>query len=145
MRKSDSKNKFDSLTRDELLRAVLELEDENAKLRPKAAKFKLGQLVAYGNKNPWVQGQPAFFFTVLSTENRYGDWYYGYAKNGSHGFHVYPEDKLRFVTTAELEGTLAPASPEASHAAPAVTMAQLIQDAHIAPVSLDIETDAVDF
>lgn len=106
------KSKFDLATRDDLLKIVLEQEDELAKLRPAPAKFKLGQLVAQENrpnfKHPVWNGQPSIYFTVLSVENRHGDWYYGYAKSAS-GFLVFAEKQLRELNKVELEGVVAPA------------------------------------
>lgn len=106
------KSKFDVATREELLKIVLEQEDELVKLRPAPAKFKLGQLVAQESKpnfkHPFWGGQPTLFFTVLSVENRHGDWYYGYAKSGI-GFLVFAEKQLRELNKVELEGVVAPA------------------------------------
>jgi len=110
------KNKFLDLSRDELIRALLELEDENAKLRPAPAKYKLGQVLAYGTKNPIWNGQPTAYFQVLSVENRMGKWHYGYQKSGIHGFGVFPEDKCRALTATELDGTSAATTPVASEA-----------------------------
>jgi len=99
------KNKFADLDRDGLIRACLELENENAQLRPKPALYKLGQVLAYGTKNPIWNGQPAAYFQVLSVENRMGKWHYGYQKSGIHGFGVFPEDKCRAITVNEFDGS----------------------------------------
>jgi hypothetical protein len=97
-------NKFNTLKREDLLKLCLEMESELEQLRPKPAKFKLGQLVALVAKNPWYTGQPAIFFAVLSVEHRAGEWHYGYAKSGPHNFHVHPERKCRALTPTELDG-----------------------------------------
>ena len=100
------KSKFDELGRDELLRRVLELEDENQRLRPPAAKFKLGQLVAMPTpKHQYMPGQRAIFFTVLKVEWRYDTWHYAWARSGTQTFSTYPENKLRALTPTELDGT----------------------------------------
>lgn len=113
-----NKTKFDELSRDELLKACLELEDENATLRPKPARFKQGQLVAYtGARNPWMREQPAIYFTVLSTECNNGLWFYGHSKSGPQSWHLYPEKKCRELTEAELKGSIVPVvAPQAMEA-----------------------------
>jgi hypothetical protein len=110
-----TKNKFDSLKRDELLRHCIELEDELQRLRPKPPKFKLGQLLAFtGQKNPWMRDQPAIYFTVLALEQRAQEWYYGHSKSSSSptGWHSYAEKKCRELTKTELDGTPAPAEAQ---------------------------------
>jgi hypothetical protein len=107
-----SPNKFETASRDELLRRVLELEDEVERYRPKPPKFKLGQLVAFaGQKNPWMREQPAIYFTVLSLELKENGWHYGHSKNSPTTFVTYPEKKCRELTKTELEGDSNP--PEA--------------------------------
>jgi len=117
-----TKSKFDELKRDDLLRLCLEQESELEQLRPKPAKFKLakfklGQLVALMTKNPWMQGQPAIFFVVLSVQHQAGEWHYGYARSGPHNFHVHAERKCRALTPTELDGTQAPTSTTAPNEA----------------------------
>lgn len=106
-------NKFEMLTHAELVLACLELEDEVSRLRPKPPKFKLGQVLAYGMKHPIWIGQPTTLFTVLSVEHRNGKWMYGYAQNvaASGVFQLWPEDKLRALTPAEIDGTQPAATP----------------------------------
>ena len=101
------KNKFDALDKADLLKLCLEQEQELENLRPKPPKFKLGQLIcnASGGKNPWMRGQPAIHFVVLSVENRAGEWHYGYSQLNQHSFNVFPEKKLRALTKTELDGT----------------------------------------
>lgn len=104
------KNKFEELKRDELLGLCLQMEDELEKLRPKPAKFKLGQLLAYtGNKNAWMREQPAIYFVVLSLESRDGTWFYGHSKKDAQNWHTFPEKKCRELTKTELDGSDAPA------------------------------------
>jgi hypothetical protein len=100
------KNKFDELSRESLVQRCLELEDENAKLRPQPPRFKMGQLVAYvGTKNPWQRGQPAIYFTVLSIEQRSSEWYYGNSMDSPGPFTTFPERKCRALSEVELNGT----------------------------------------
>jgi hypothetical protein len=100
------KNKFDELNRMDLLKLVLEQEDELEKLRPKPAKFKLGQVLALVvSKHQWHPGQPAVYFSVLSVENRLGEWHYGYSRAGVSTFHAYPEKKLRALAQSEIDGS----------------------------------------
>lgn len=107
-----AKNKFEEMSRMELLRLCLELEDENEKLRPKPPRFKLGQLVAYYEpkmapgafKHPWHPGQPAIYFTVLSLELKNEGWFYGHTRTSAQNFAYYPEKKCRELTEMELKG-----------------------------------------
>lgn len=98
-------NKFDALKRDDLLKLCVELEDELRTLRPPPARFKVGQALAYGLKNPWLRGQPTLLFVVLSVENLNGEWYYGHSRNGPHGFAVYSEKHLRALSSKEKDGS----------------------------------------
>jgi hypothetical protein len=113
-------NKFDELKRDDLLRLVLEMEDELETLRPKPARFKLGQLVAFRAPNQYWKGQPAVYFSVLSTELRNGEWFYGHSRSGPQTFVVYPEKKCRELTQTELDGTPAVQSNEPQDVPPAM-------------------------
>ena len=115
-----SKNPFDTMDRQELIRRCLEQEDELRVLRPKPAKFKLGQVVAQGTKNNWMRGQPALYFSILSVENRLGEWYYGYNINGPHSFAVFPEKALRVLDATEMDGT-AEKSAQVGSAFPAIS------------------------
>jgi hypothetical protein len=112
--KAPKPNKFESLTKDDLLRLVLEQEDELEKWRPKPPKYKLGQvLVSTKTKHPYWTGQTAVYFQVISLECRGGKWHYGYARTNTQGiFHSFSEETLRELTQAELTGTTAPAAPQ---------------------------------
>jgi hypothetical protein len=110
-------NKFDDLKRDDLLRMLLEQEDELERYRPKPAKFKLGQLLALPlgpGKHQWHPGQPAIFFVALALEHRNGEWHYGYSQRGPGLFNLYPEKKLRALTATEIDGTAMDGTPEAT-------------------------------
>lgn len=124
-------NKFEVLTREELVLACLELEDELARLRPKPPKYKMGQVLAFGIKHPMWVGQPTVFFTVLSVEHRNGKWLYGYAANVGPGgtFQTYPEDRLRPLTPTEIDGT----QPAATLATPAAMEASTVTAPNTAP------------
>lgn len=101
-------NKFDAYTKDDLLRLCLQQESELEQLRPKPAKFKMGQVLACKQAH-WT-GQPAGFFSVLSVELRNGKWFYGFAKttgynNNGQTYQTFPEDKLRVLTATEIDGS----------------------------------------
>jgi hypothetical protein len=109
-------NKFDELSRAELLQRVLVQEDELERLRPKPPKFKLGQLVAYWDpkaptanfKHPWMPGQPAVYFTILSMELKNEGWFYGHSRTNAQSqpaFSLYPEKKCRALLPTELDGS----------------------------------------
>lgn len=111
-------NKFDGLNKTELLQKCLEQEDELVKLRPKPAKFRLGQIVA--GKNPNWSGQTHSYFKVLSVEYKYGQWSYGYATAAGGKFQTRPEEELRALSITEMDGT-----PEAL-ATPAAVPTQIV-------------------
>lgn len=119
MTKSGSlQSKFEALSKDDLLRVCLEQEDELEKLRPKPAKFRFGQVLRAENSvlRQTYAGQPYVYFTVLYVEYRNGKWHYGYAKRTNSvtgGFNTLPEDVLRAVSTAEVEGTIQPVPGQA--------------------------------
>ena len=110
LKSNKAPNKFDSLTRDDLLKRLLEQEDELLRLRPKPSKFRLGQVLMYQGKHPFWALQPGATFVVLSVESRNGKWYYGYSRVG-HNFQVFPEEKCRALTPTETDGTPSATEP----------------------------------
>lgn len=151
-------NKFDKLTKEDLLKACLEMEDELERLRPKPAKYKLGQVLAHVKGWPFPpgsfhRGQPGHLFVVLSVECRGGLWYYGYAKRpGSSGpgsFSTYPESQVRALTPTEIDGqSPAQSSAQSDEALPMTGQASevagqaLVQAAGQAPVTgLDLDSN----
>jgi hypothetical protein len=110
-----SRNKFDDLKREDMLRLLLEQEDELEKYRPKPARFKLGQLLALDvPKNQSYPGQPAIYFSVLNLEYKNSEWHYGYSQRALGLFNTYPERKLRALSATEVDGSAMPAQPTAS-------------------------------
>jgi hypothetical protein len=98
------KSKFESLDKTELVKKCLEQEDELEKLRPKPPKFKVGQVLAFPSKPQWT-GQPAAYFSVLRIERRPdGGWGYAYSVGLQGSGAFYPENKLRPLSSIELEG-----------------------------------------
>lgn len=146
-----SKNKFDNLSRGDLLRSCLEMEDELERLRPKPAKFKLGQIVVSPGKSPYGGAQPCFAFTILSVEQRNGKWHYGWDKHSVHGFRVFPEEKLRALTPTEIDGSAqATVTAAVVEAPPAGIIQPLVQDwtggpGHVAHIPNDPEFTDPDF
>lgn len=122
------KNRFEEFNKEDLLRICLEQEDELQKLRPKPAKFKVGQVVAIGHKNSWMNGQPAVFFQILNVEHKNGEWHYAYATGPGQTFMTYLEKHLRALTPSEIEGLKSPpeeAQPSLAIAEPiSITMSE---------------------